>query len=169
MNEDEIVIAVVGAVERSLANANSSRTFAVQTALPTAPSSSSKAETSGRSAAAPNYKVRIDPANRTLHSMIAVVNPSQLSKTGPGGEPQVDTANAASWAAPLKSDDLGSETDCDLTSIRELRQAVLDNQSSELTELLAKHVYVGLVDQQSCLALVQHGTRLQLVNYAALG
>lgn len=144
LNEDEIVVAVVGAVEQALANANTSRTFAVQTV------STSKSDTPARRAAAPNYKVRMDPANRTLHSMVAVVNPSQIA----GPEDTSRTVDA---------------TECDFTSIQELRQAVADNSSSGLSEMLATHAFVGVVDEQSCLALVQQGTRLQLVNYAALG
>ncbi|EJT51998.1 hypothetical protein A1Q1_06711 [Trichosporon asahii var. asahii CBS 2479] len=140
LNEDEIVVAVVGAVEQALANANTSRTFAVQTV------STSKSDTPARRAAAPNYKVRMDPANRTLHSMVAVVNPSQIA----GPEDTSRTVDA---------------TECDFTSIQELRQAVADNSSSGLSEMLATHAFVGVVDEQSCLALVQQGTRLQLHFY----
>lgn len=165
LNEDEIVVAVVGEVERALSNANSSRTFAVQTVLPTAHASTSK-NASSRRATAPNYKVRMDPANRTLHSMVAVANPSQVPTPAPAAELIEETTM---WAAAQRGDNLPTETECDFTSIQELRQAVADSRSSELSEILSKHAYVGAVDQQACLALVQHGTKLQLVNYAALG
>lgn len=151
LNEDEIVVAVVGAVERALTHANTSRTFAVQTVLPGA--SISKPDASARRAAAPNYKVRMDPANRTLHSMVAVANPSQIP------------------TMPLEeiSQRIDNQTECDFTSIQELRQAVADSRSSGLSEMLSKHAFVGVVDQQSCLALVQQGTKLQLIDYAVLG
>lgn len=166
LNEDEIVVAVVGAVERALTDANSSRTFVVQTVLPTAPAPSSRADTARR-AAAPNYKVRMDPANRTLHSMVAIANPSQISASAPITKPPGEDTSL--WATTSEGGNLPVETECDFTSIQDLRQAVTNTCSSELSEMLSKHAFVGIVDQQACLALVQQSTKLQLVNYAALG
>lgn len=39
---------------------------------------------------------------------------------------------------------------------------------AELNEILAKHTFVGVVDAPRCLSLVQHGTRLYLLNHGAL-
>jgi DNA mismatch repair protein MLH1 len=81
LNEDEMVEAIVGAVQTALVSANTSRSFNVQILLPGAPDPSDKAGESSivRSKSAPNYKVRMDPTNRTLNSMFAVSDPSQLS------------------------------------------------------------------------------------------
>jgi hypothetical protein len=38
----------------------------------------------------------------------------------------------------------------------------------DLGELLAKHAFVGIADRHMGLGLVQHGTRLFLLNYVAL-
>lgn len=40
--------------------------------------------------------------------------------------------------------------------------------SAELSEILAQHTFVGVVDAPRCLSLVQHGTRLYLLNHGAL-
>lgn len=37
-----------------------------------------------------------------------------------------------------------------------------------MTEILAKHAFVGVVDRYLCLSLIQHSTKLFLVNYASL-
>ncbi|PSR71450.1 hypothetical protein PHLCEN_2v12717 [Hermanssonia centrifuga] len=39
---------------------------------------------------------------------------------------------------------------------------------NQLTEILQKHVFVGIVDIDRCLSLIQHSTKLYLVNYGAL-
>lgn len=41
--------------------------------------------------------------------------------------------------------------------------------SIDASDMMAKHAFVGIVDEEQCLALVQHGTKLHLINYANLG
>ena len=43
------------------------------------------------------------------------------------------------------------------------------NIAPELSELMANHSFVGIVDRRLCLSLVQCGTKLLLVNHATLG
>lgn len=38
----------------------------------------------------------------------------------------------------------------------------------ELSEILEKHTFVGIVDLNKCLSLIQHSTKLYLVNHGAL-
>jgi hypothetical protein len=38
----------------------------------------------------------------------------------------------------------------------------------DLTEILEKHSFVGIVDLDRCLSLLQHSTKLYLVNHGAL-
>ena len=38
----------------------------------------------------------------------------------------------------------------------------------ELTEIIQKHTFVGIVDLGRCLSLLQHGKSLYLVNHGAL-
>ncbi|KAL0034722.1 hypothetical protein WJX77_003881 [Trebouxia sp. C0004] len=58
------------------------------------------------------------------------------------------------------------EEPCDLTSIRQLLDEVTQDTHEGLSEVLRKHTYVGMADET--LALLQHGTRLYLLNVAAL-
>jgi len=39
----------------------------------------------------------------------------------------------------------------------------------ELSEILEKHTFVGIVDTHKCLSLVQYSTNLYLVNHSSLG
>lgn len=40
--------------------------------------------------------------------------------------------------------------------------------STDLTEIIKKHTFVGIVDDYRCLSLIQHATKLYLLNHAAL-
>ncbi|CAK9779590.1 DNA mismatch repair protein MutL [Cutaneotrichosporon oleaginosum] len=178
LHEDEVVEAVVAAVEKTLAGANTSRTFTVQTMLPGADAldKRERERDAPRAKAAPNYKVRMDPTNRTLDSMITVVAPSQISHERPAKrriiDPSADVVLADDdtplWNAREEGRD-APESECDFTSIQELRGAVRKRASPDLTETIAKHAFVGLVDRTMCLSLIQHQTRLLLVNHAAMG
>lgn len=208
LHEDEIIDAAVCAVEKALAGANASRSFTVQvslisdvtadrqTMLPGADALDKRGESSThRPKSAPNYKVRMDPANRTLDSMITVAAPSQISaynerpaKRRNIGDDDDDDIVLVDDETPLSNatQDTGMrdvpESVCEFTSIQELRRAVRKRASpgelrrfpsklttADLTETIAKHAFVGLVDRGMCLSLVQHQTRLLLVNHAAMG
>ena len=76
------------------------------------------------------------------------------------------------------------ESECYLLSVRSLREdlgkgkhqrmwptSICDHQSQyslELTEILQNHIFVGIVDMTRCLSLIQHSTKLYLVNHGAL-
>lgn len=78
------------------------------------------------------------------------------------------------------------ESLCEFTSIQELRAAVrkrantgqfylatarldgLHADAAEACDMIAKHAFVGIVEEKQNLALVQHGTKLHLINYAHL-
>lgn len=104
--------------------------------------------------------------------MIPVLNPSRS-----------DGDDASKKAVGLR--DI-PESSCDLTSIMELRKSVQKSvhhgwsrepfkwdggclvHSTDLTEIIKKHTFVGIVDDYRCLSLIQHATKLYLVNHAAL-
>lgn len=52
------------------------------------------------------------------------------------------------------------------TSIEELRSEIRQNAQSDLTQILKSHTFVGILDAE--FALIQHDTKLILVNYFAL-
>ncbi|WWD18950.1 hypothetical protein CI109_103406 [Kwoniella shandongensis] len=210
LNEDEMIEALVGAVQTTLAGANVSRSFTVQTLLPGAVVPSEKRGESSTSASAhrpkpaPNYKVRMDPSNRTLDSMVEVIDPSQLTafaQTQPVDEvrPTKRRAVAKGSAEQPLDIDLEEEDDdeqkgereglwnsvhesgsikakgkevpesvCEFTSIQELRKVARKAANADLTEILQRHAFVGIVDRHLCLSLIQHSTKLYLVNHASL-
>ncbi|ODN92837.1 DNA mismatch repair protein MLH1 [Cryptococcus wingfieldii CBS 7118] len=209
LNEDEMVEAIVAQVGEVLKGGNKSRNFTVQTLLPGVRDSGRErkegegsSSSIGNSRPAANYKVRMDPTNRTLDSMVQVVDPSQLSSFVPstsdgqrptkrravsgvdGGVTMLDEEEEGQGqededAREMVRLDVGEgsskgkgkeieESVCEFTSIQALRKAVLKNASSELHEILSRHAFVGQVSSQLTLSLIQHATKLFLVNHAAL-
>ena len=191
--EDEMTEAIVAAVQSTLVNANASRSFAVQTLLPGAAEPDKRGESSTRKAA-PNYKVRMDPSNRTLESMFVPNDPSQLTsfteatqereakrravvEGEEGGDEEMDQddngmaiTGGTLWDEPKETKGREiPESLCEFTSIQELRKEAKKKGYPELEQVLAKHSYVGLVDRRLCLSLIQYSTKLFLVNHASLG
>lgn len=52
-----------------------------------------------------------------------------------------------------------------LKSVRELKEAVVENSHSELTEIFKSYSFVGIVDERRRLAAIQSGVKLYLVDY----
>ena len=118
------------------------------------------------------HKVRTSLHDRTLESMIPVLNPSRS-----------DGDDVSKKTVGLR--DI-PESNCDLTSILELRKSVQKSvhhglshrpfewddgrlvYSTDLTEIIKKHTFVGIVDDYRCLSLIQHATKLYLLNHAAV-
>ncbi|SJX62268.1 related to MLH1-DNA mismatch repair protein [Sporisorium reilianum f. sp. reilianum] len=61
-----------------------------------------------------------------------------------------------------------SDSDCSFTSIRNLRAWINKSQHRNLTEVVQNHTFVGVVDLDKGLSLIQHETRLLLVNHDAM-
>ncbi|GAC92996.1 hypothetical protein PHSY_000556 [Pseudozyma hubeiensis SY62] len=61
-----------------------------------------------------------------------------------------------------------SDSDCSLTSVRHLRAQISKAQHRNLTDVVQNHTFVGVVDLRKGLSLVQHETRLLLVNHDAM-
>ncbi|KAJ9113147.1 hypothetical protein QFC20_002039 [Naganishia adeliensis] len=125
LDEDEVIETVVKEVAMTLTNANTSRTFSVQTLLPGAinPTGKEKASrptgtTASSAKPAPQHKVRMDPKDRTLESMnmFGKRNPSQLLYLS-SKRPRISTG------AESDEIDLDDEADSDLE--------VLDNPETQ--------------------------------------
>nr|XP_018261347.1 DNA mismatch repair protein MLH1 [Kwoniella dejecticola CBS 10117]OBR83505.1 DNA mismatch repair protein MLH1 [Kwoniella dejecticola CBS 10117] len=174
LNEDEMIDGIIGVVQAALAGANTSRSFSVQTLLPGAqqPSNEKRGEssTSAQPAVrkpAPNYKVRMDPSNRTLDSMVTVIDPSQLSGFAESNTQLLDGNGDSKGKGKGKEKEI-PESRCEFDSIQELRQAAKKGGNTDLNEILRRHAFVGIVDTRLCLSLIQHSTKLYLVNHASL-
>ncbi|KDQ60330.1 hypothetical protein JAAARDRAFT_125644 [Jaapia argillacea MUCL 33604] len=157
LNEDAIVERIADKLQEALASQSQSRTFEYQSAT-----SSSSTPTEPKKAPVYSYhKVRTSTKDRTLDSMFPVVDslrqvPASANDDGSPVPPIV-------W----KIKEI-KESECYLHSIATLREAVETGKHKHLMEILEKHTFVGIVDMNRCLSLLQHSTRLYLVNHGAL-
>ncbi|KIJ39060.1 hypothetical protein M422DRAFT_210572 [Sphaerobolus stellatus SS14] len=169
LDEEEITQRVCDAIQEGLTSNSGSRTFQYQTLLTggiledkqrskVRKDNEEEEEVEEESAQKPkkvysNYKVRTSAQDRTIDSMFPVVNPSQLP-----GDNTEDT---------IRVKDI-PESNCLLTSVRTLRSEIARGRHTGLSEILEKHTFVGIVDVNRCLSLIQHATKLYLVNHGAL-
>lgn len=136
----------------------------------------------------PQHQVRVDARVRTLDSMFAASSTpystiSQRDGTAGGKEldnkdftgetaPQMPPAAAAAASASVTSRSSNRtaipESDCTLTSIRDLRRDVAKHRHTALAEILQEHIFVGVVDISRSLSLLQHSTKLYLFDHDAL-
>jgi DNA mismatch repair protein MLH1 len=183
LNEDEIVQAVGEHIRSKLAAVDTSRTFLTQTLLPggawTTPGSphaaTLKAGISGgnsrKTSALPERNdsslVRTDTNLRKITSMLP---PAAGPGTSPCG-PRTTKGKGKEAEAPetLEYETVEREmTACRLLSVRELRAAVREDMHHDLTEILATHTFVGVVDERRRLAAIQAGVKLFLVDYGRI-
>lgn len=117
------------------------------------------------------HKVRTSLQDRTLDSMILVTEPSRTNSNEP--------------ATAIRLRDI-KESSCHLASVIELRRLATKRthhggevvlpcsdqtaytQNADLTEIIKKHTFVGVIDLPRCLTLIQHNKNLYMVNHAAL-
>ncbi|KAF4616529.1 hypothetical protein D9613_008578 [Agrocybe pediades] len=189
LNEDAITETIANAIQENLAKQNHSRTFEYQTLLTggilgeqsSLPKKRSRKETDlnendegepdkqegpSSSTVEPvrkvysQHKIRTSIQDRTLDSMYKIANPNhtQVEDSAPASTP----TNSKDKSRDVK------ESQCFLTSIKDLRQRVLKGKHRQLSEILERHTFVGIVDIHRCLSLIQYSTKLYLVNYDAL-
>ncbi|CAA7268441.1 unnamed protein product [Cyclocybe aegerita] len=181
LNEEAITERIADAIQENLAKQSHSRAFEYQTLLtggimgenPLSKKRSrkddddegDKQEGTSQSAEAKrktysHHKVRTSLQDRTLDSMFPVPNPSQAPAASDPTEPTPINA-------PSKSREI-RESECFLTSVKNLRKSILKGKHRQLTEILEKHTFVGIVDLEKCLSLIQYSTKLYMVNHDAL-
>jgi DNA mismatch repair protein MLH1 len=61
-----------------------------------------------------------------------------------------------------------AQSECELTSIRELRGEVVRRRHVELDSIVKNHIFVGVADVNSGLSMIQYQTKLYLVNHASI-
>ncbi|KAH9985620.1 DNA binding protein [Russula compacta] len=187
LEEEAITECIADAIQAKLAQSGE-RTFEYQTLLTggiaTADTSASlkgkekarenSAESDDTSSTAPHaapaakktlsqHKVRTSAADRTLDSMF--LPPEVL--VGDSDNPATRDDGAHAVKERRKTREITQST-CYLTSVLLLRENVKKAKHKELTEILQKHVFVGVVDLVRELSVVQASTKLYLVNHAAL-
>ncbi|KDQ10268.1 hypothetical protein BOTBODRAFT_36380 [Botryobasidium botryosum FD-172 SS1] len=142
----------------------------------------------------PQHKVRTSQKDRTLDSMF-LPNLSHSSdkdkdkdkdkakeRNEDGDKEDTESASAPSGTttppqssaprskrkAEARARNDIKESECFLTSVVGLREAVKTQKHTQLSEIIEKHTFVGIVDLVRSLSLLQHSTKLYLVNHGAL-
>ncbi|CAG8656403.1 16383_t:CDS:10, partial [Acaulospora morrowiae] len=181
LNEEDVVAAVGDAMQESLVGANCSRIFLTQTLLPCSKPLEVNGNESENSFKKPGSKiltykyVRTDSRAQTLDQFCTPENASNMictpQKIDKGKSPEVATSSGESGgnrsknAGPVNLKRKRERIEVKLTSILSLRSRCVENEHKGLTELLANHTWVGCADDSSALALIQHQTKLYMVNY----
>ncbi|KAF9068865.1 histidine kinase-like ATPase [Rhodocollybia butyracea] len=171
LNEESITTRICDALQEKIAEKSHSRVFEYQAKAPNNVTSQSPPEdreevtASGSEtvSTAPkkvysHHKVRTSLQDRTLDSMFPVANPSTIG-TG--------SANASGSQSPSRYREV-KESECFLTSVKSLRKQIIKGKHKLLTEILEKHTFVGIVDVDRSLSLIQYSTKLYLVNHGTL-
>lgn len=162
LNEDEITGSICNAICTKLSQVDTSRSFLMQTLLPSsnkAPAASVNLKGMHTSARTPNNLIRTDPSLRKITSMLSPNTPSRQSLPQPSKALPPSTVYTMQHGAPIT---------IRLASIKSLRAAVRDQTDAALTDAIAMHTYVGLVDPCQRIAAIQSGVKLLLVDYGLL-
>lgn len=162
LNEDEITGFICNAICTKLSQVDTSRSFLMQTLLPSsnkAPVASVNLKGMHTSAITPNNLIRTDPSLRKITSMLSPNTPSRQSLPQPSKALPPSTVHTMQHGPPIT---------IRLASIRSLRAAVRGEAHAALTEAIAVHTYVGLVDPCQRIAAIQSGVKLLLVDYGLL-
>lgn len=173
LNEDEIIQAICQQIETQLAAVDTSRTFKTQTLLPGAkavevpatPSvgdASPFADSVSRRAAPKNPAdlIRTDTSERKITSMFTRTDTQVTQSPGARNEEPLSAPEQIEYETTDREQVL-----CRLKSVKELRSEVRTDMHTELTEIIASHTFVGIVDERRRLAAIQGGVKLYLIDY----
>ncbi|KAK9893561.1 DNA mismatch repair protein MutL [Cystobasidium minutum MCA 4210] len=139
----------------------------------------------------PQKLVRTDAKAQTLDSMINFASTARTDEATPAviasdGEDDGDRPeNAHSAPSKYRASDEPTSihtsaqpsyarrtkipiSDCDLTSIQELRAGLTKDKSQAIEDVLKAHTFVGVIDLFSGRSMLQHGTKLFLVDHNVL-
>ncbi|KAF2201243.1 DNA mismatch repair protein MutL [Delitschia confertaspora ATCC 74209] len=177
LNEDEIIAVICDEIRGSLSKVDTSRSFMTQSLLsnpkvpfatpmkPTTPgtpdtnnSNTRDSTTAQRTTTKKPYEnnlVRTDASARKITSMLKPT----LTTESTGEDVVEDMDYVHTNKEPIL---------CRLTSIKDLRSEVRDSMHNELTDIIASHTFVGIVNEQKRIAAIQGGVKLYLVDYGML-
>lgn len=160
LDEELIVASLALAIQKRLSDTESSRNFPAQTVLQgTSLDASLGAEKIRRVVTSerpqnPAQLVRTDPRQQTLNSMLDHAAPTTIKLDPTLLESETLTGRA--------------RVSIRLASIKELRARVRTQIHEDLTAIFTEHVFVGIVDLERRLCVIQHLTKLYLVDYGAI-
>ncbi|TIC61557.1 DNA mismatch repair protein MutL [Wallemia mellicola] len=182
INEDEIIEHLVDALSIKLSSSNTSKSYDVQTYLPKPmpiAQISNPKFIATFAKPAPKAQVRTDGTTRTLDSFIPI---TQKSSSPPPPKASASTSRITSTPLKRPAEETPQHTPAstqsmrtpiekvksnknNLTSVRNLRQAVIDNKNEDVARMIKNHTFVGFVDMSKHLALIQHNTQLIMLDY----
>ncbi|PWY95835.1 DNA mismatch repair protein MutL [Aspergillus sclerotioniger CBS 115572] len=168
LNEDEIIECICNEIRSKLAQVDSSRTFLTQSLLPGVttieplPRDNEGASTVPKTPLTTKkpYEhnlVRTDSKVRKITSMLTPAT-SHTPAT-----PQADTS-ALDEGLQYETTEREPHRIA-FTSIKNLRTSVRNAMHNTLTETIASHTYIGLVDERRRIAAIQSGVKLYLIDY----
>ncbi|KAF9888711.1 DNA mismatch repair protein [Aspergillus nanangensis] len=169
LNEDEIIECICHEIRSKLAQVDSSRTFMTQTLLPglttteplsrgnDGPHTTPKNPATAKKPYEHNL-VRTDARVRKITSMLppAVARDDMEEETASSNPLDEGLQYEITDREPLR---------IALTSVKNLRASVRNAMHNNLTETIASHTYVGLVDERRRIAAIQSGVKLYLIDY----
>ncbi|KAK9464301.1 histidine kinase-like ATPase [Lipomyces arxii] len=174
MNEEEIIHQICQEIQKSLHEVDSSREFKIQTLMPTpSMSQANKAEPVTKHKRTLEYNlVRTDNKERKLTNMNLGRHAEVSTATLSTSEQQTDQSSETEMNSDIRNQQFvvcdRQRLDIRLHSVMELRKQIKDDVHNSLTELLADHIFVGLVDDNRRFVAIQHDVKLFLVDYGAL-
>ncbi|GAA6049587.1 hypothetical protein NBRC10513_005927 [Rhodotorula toruloides] len=208
-DEDEVVQLVCEKLAEVLEKQGESRSYKVQTLLPTsgtptaprtlagssatatpAASTSRKPSTSSSTKpakVAPNKLVRTDAQSQTLDAMFPTLPTTSTIRAGDKTREAADDQDRSSkkrksdhnpaFASQLAAEQAAqksarvriAQSECALTSVRQLRKEVVEARHEGLDALIKGHIFVGVADLETCKSMIQHQTKLYIVDHAAIG
>jgi len=166
LHEEAIISSIQNAVETKLLGSNKARSFYTQGMLPTGIveelgkiDENQKDKSTEAGEVRPQNMVRTDSREQKLDAFLGRPTQTQSSRS------KTDTTETVS---PHSSVDQGktNRKEIKLTSILQLKKAVQDQCSKGVREIIQNHKFVGCVSESH--ALVQHSTKLYLVNTTTL-
>lgn len=176
LNEDEIVECVCNEIRSKLAQVDSSRTFLTQTLLPgvttvepigrgdagPGPSSENIGGPQTPATAKKPYEHNLVRTDAKMRKITSMLSPAQLHL-----DTEAEAPSALDEGLQYETTDR-EPLRIALTSVKNLRAAVRGSMHNNLTEMIASHTYVGLVDERRRIAAIQSGVKLYLVDYGML-
>lgn len=146
LDEEDIIELITARVQDILADQSSCRVYSTRNAPLGQVVSENQVQVLRSRGHDPRHLVRVDNSDQRLDGMVQI--PSTILRT--------------------PSSDKILQNECKLSSVRELRQECLASHHVRLTKILQNHSFVGIVDLQKGLSLIQHNTQLYLVKHGLL-
>lgn len=171
LHEEDIIEEICTKMQDALTTANNTRSFAMTQSVlrdfDQIPESETQKSTTARSSY-PQHLVRVDARAQTLDGMGAITRQNEkpdleevtIEDVFPDDTQDIPSTAQQSYAV--------EQSKTDLESIDELRQSIIENRSTDSTEILCNLTFVGVADADRQLLLAQHLTKLYLIQMGNL-